>query len=115
MDKRIKEDRDKLLEAAKASHDPTVKQALDKLLFTVQLAHDNDFIHWANVSTYSSGCTITIPKIEHTTTFQLAWNDMEMQIFSMEFQVATMEYGHLYDARTPMPGMILQKENNYHQ
>ena len=112
MDKRIKEERDELLEAAKASNDPTVKQALDKLLFVVKLAHDSEFVHWANEGTYSSGCTVTIPSMEHTTTFQLTWNDEVMQVFSMEFIVATFEFGHLYDTNTPMPGVILQKENN---
>ena len=112
MDKRIKEERDQLLEAAKASKDPTVKQALEKLLFTVQLAHDDEFVHWANAGTYSSGCTVTVPRTNNTTTFQLTWNDEQIQVFSMEFMVATFEYGHLYDSRSPMPGVILQKENN---
>lgn len=112
MDKRIKEDRDRLLEAAKVSKDPTVKEALNKLLFTVQLAHDEEFVEWANAATFTSGCTVTVPRSEHTTTFQLAWNDAEMQVFSMEYQVATFEYGHLYDMNTPMPGIILKKDLN---
>ena len=112
MDRRLKEERDRLLEAAKISKDPTVKEALNKLLFTVQLAHDDEFVEWAGTATYTSGCTITIPKSEHQTTFQLAWNDDTMQVFSIEYQVASFEYGHLYDTNTPMPGVILKKENN---
>ena len=112
MDKRQKEERDELLEAAKVSKDPTVKQALDRLLFTVALAHDQEFVHWANEGTYSSGCTITIPSTEHQTTFQLTWNDEAMQVFAMEFQVATFNYGNLYNANSPMPGVILKKELN---
>ena len=111
MDKRQKEERDQLLEAAKASKNPTIIAALDKLLFAVALAHDEEFIHWASTATYSSGCTITVPRSEHNTTFQLAWNDAKMQVFSMDYQVETFEYGHLYDQRTPMPGVILKKEN----
>lgn len=112
MDKRQKEERDLLLEAAKKSKDPTVKSALDKLLFTVALAHDDEFIHWASEGHFSSGCTVTVPSSDHTTTFQLCWNDAEIQIFSMEYQVATFEYGHLYDHNSPMPGIILKKELN---
>lgn len=112
MEKRQKEERDRLLEAAKASNNETVKEALDKLLFTVALAHDEEFIQWASVGTYSSGCTVTIPAIEHATTLQLAWNDEKLQIFAMEFCVETLEYGHLFDERTPMPGVILRKDLN---
>jgi len=112
MDKRLKEERDRLLEAAKASKDPTVKEALDKVLFVTKLAHDEEFVEWANSAYFSSGCTVTVPAREHTTTFQLAWNDFEMQVFSMEYRVAKFEYGHLYDTNTPMPGIILQKDLN---
>lgn len=111
MDKQQQEERDRLLEAAKASKDATVKEALNKLLFTVSLAHDEEFIEWASAGTYSSGCTITVPARDQATTFQLAWNDSAMQVFSMPFQVATFEYGHLYDQLTPLPGVILQKDN----
>ena len=41
MDKKSVDD---LLEAAKISNDPTVKQALDKLLFVVSIAHDKEYI-----------------------------------------------------------------------
>ena len=111
MDKRQKEERDQLLEAAKKSKDPTVKSALDKLLFTVALAHDEEFIHWASIGHYSSGCTVTVPSSNHNTTFQLTWNDEEMQVFSMEYMVETFEFGHLYDDNSPMPGVILTKED----
>jgi len=112
MDKRQKEERDQLLEAAKVSKNPTVEEALDKLLFTVALAHDQEFVHWASEGTYSSGCTITVPRTEHQTTFQLTWNDEAMQVFAMEFQVATFNFGHLYHTNCPMPGVVLKKDNN---
>ena len=112
MDRWHKEQRDRLLEAAKISKDPTVQGALEKLLFTVSLAHDEEFVDWANQATYSSGCTVTVPRSDTQTTFQLAWNDYQMQVFSFAYCVETFEYGHLYDTNTPMPGVILKKDLN---
>ena len=104
------EQRDQLLETAKVSKDPTVKAALEKLLFTVSLAHDKEYITWANESYFQSGCSITIPAMEHATTFQLHWDDVKMQIFSMEFQIMQFDYGHLYNKSDPIPGVYLLKD-----
>ncbi len=107
------EQRDKLLETAKLSKNPTVKAALEKLLFAVSLAHDKEYITWANGSYYQAGCTITIPAMEHATTFQLHWGDKRMQIFSTEYQVMEFEYGHLYNQTDPIPGVYLIKESQF--
>lgn len=111
MNRYLKDERDRILAAATASKDPTVKQALDKLIFTVSLAHDQEFIDWASTAVFTSGCTITIPATEQSVTYQLTWNDSEMQVFSMPFQTSVFEYGHLYDVDSPMPGVILKKDN----
>lgn len=113
MNKEQKEKRDELMEAAKVSKDPTVTKALEKLLFAVSLAHNEDYIKWANQGTFHSGCTITIPATEHTTTYQLTWNDETMQVFSIEYQVASIQYGHIYDQKDPIPGIILIEDKNF--
>lgn len=104
--------RDQLLEAAKVSNDPTVKMALEKLLFTVSLAHDKEYIEWADKSHFQSGCTITVPSMSHDTTFSLTWNDTQIQVFSIEHQIVMFPYGHLYNVNDPLPGVILNPELN---
>ena len=97
---------DELLEAAKRSTDPTVKQALNKLLFVTSLAHDKEYVERSNQYHFHSGCTITVPHADHTT-FQMVWNDKEIAIHSMEYQYCQFKYGNMLSDKTPLPGMIL--------
>lgn len=112
MDKRIKENRDQLLDIAKVSKDPTVQKALNKLLFTVSLAHDKEYIALNDSIYYHSGCTITIPAREHQTIMQLIWNNEKIQIFSIEYKIQTFNYGNITKIGNPLPGIVLIEEKN---
>ena len=113
MDKKIKENHDKLLEVAKTSKNPTVQNALKKLLFTVSLAHNKEYIELENLMIYHSGCTITIPKRDHFTVIQLTWNNEKIQVYSEPYQVQTFNYGHLAKLPGVFPGITLKEEQNY--
>lgn len=103
---------DELLEAAKISHNRSVKQALDKLLFTVSIAHDKEYIERANDYYFHSGCTITIPQVAENVTMQLVWNDEEIAVRSTEHCFAQFKYGSMIEENDPVPGIILQEERN---
>ena len=100
---------DELLEAAKASTDPTVKQALNKLLFVTSIAHDKDYIENASKYAFHSGCSITIPSANHTT-LNVMWNNDEIAIHGMEYQWIQFKYGQILNDKTPLPGVILVED-----
>lgn len=104
---------DKLLEAAKTSHNSAVKQALDKLLFTVSIAHDKAYIERANQYHFHSGCTITIPRSDTDTTMSLVWNNEEMGVHSKGHCFTQFRYGDMVAEHDPVPGVILTEDKNY--
>jgi hypothetical protein len=106
---------DELLTAAKTSDDPTVKQALDKLLFVVSIAHDGDYIERANRYHYHNGCSITVPRTHENFTMTLAWNGEDMSVRTRDYQESHFRHGHLLQAGDPVPGIILVEERNYKQ
>lgn len=110
MDKRIKENHNQLLEVAKISKDPAVQTALNKLLFTVSLAHNKKYIELSNLLCYHSGCTITIPSRNAFTTIQLTWNNEKIQVYTEPYQIQTFNYGHLAKRGSPFPGIILKEK-----
>lgn len=119
MSKKREEQIDQLLQTAKISKDPTVRQALEKLCFTVALAHDREYIEGSGLY-HTSGCCITVPARTEDTTFQLTWNNAEMQIFSMAYQVASFQYGDIIEmtnggrkTTAPLPGIILVEDKLY--
>jgi len=103
---------DELLEAAKASNDPTVKQALHKLLFVTSLAHDKDYIERASMYHFHSGCTVTIPRSDYTT-LSIVWNDEDVAIHTTDYQYVQFRYGNLINENTPLPGVVLIEDRNY--
>ena len=113
MNKKNKENVDQLLEAAKVSDNQAVKQALDKLLFTVSLAHSKAYIEAANNYHFHSGCSITIPRSEQDITMSLVWNDNEIAVRTMEHCYQQFTYGNLIDENSPLPGIYLVEDRNY--
>ncbi len=107
--------KDRLLEAARISNDPTVQQALDKLLFVVSIAHDADYIERANTYAFHNGCTITVPRTEENFTMTLLWNEETISVRTRNCQYAEFRHGHLLQQGDPLPGMILNEERNYEQ
>ena len=104
---------DELLEAAKTSHNSAVKQALDKLLFTVSIAHSKAYIENANQYHFHSGCTLTVPRSDTDTTMNLVWNDEEIGVHSMEHCFVQFRYGNIIQKDDPVPGVILIEDRNY--
>jgi len=104
---------DQLLEAAKTSHNRAVKQALDKLLFTVSITHSKAYIEDANQYNFHSGCTVTVPRSDSDVTMSLVWNDKEIAIHSMNHCYTQFTYGNLIEKDDPMPGVFLIEEKNY--
>ena len=103
---------DELLEAAKVSTDPTVRQALNKLLFVTSIAHDQEYVERANLYYFHSGCTVTIPYAENLT-MNLVWNDEDIAVHTTEYQYATFKYGQMLYEHAPLPGIILIEDRNY--
>ena len=103
---------DQLLEAAKTSHNGAVKQALDKLLFTVSIAHSTAYIKDANEYHFHSGCTITVPRSDNDITMSLVWNDNEIAVHSRNYCYTQFTYGNLIEKDDPMPGVFLIEEKN---
>jgi hypothetical protein len=106
---------DELLTAAKVSNDETVKQALDKLLFVVSIAHDKDYIERANTYAFHSGCTITVPRSEENFTMTLLWNEETISVRTRDYQYGELRHGHMLQQGDPVPGMVLNEERNYQQ
>ena len=104
---------DELLEAAKASHNSAVKQALDKLLFTVSIAHSTAYIEDANNYYFHSGCTVTVPKSDSDTTMNIVWNDVEVGVHSVGHCFVQFKYGHMINKDDPIPGVYLIEDRNY--
>lgn len=104
---------DELLEAAKTSHNGAVKQALDKLLFTVSIAHSTAYIEDANNYHFHSGCTLTVPRSDTDTTMSLAWNNEEIGVHSMGHCFVQFRYGSTLQKDDPVPGVILIEDKNY--
>ena len=102
-----------IIEAAKTSHNTEVKQALEKLLFTVSMANSKAYIEDANSYHVPSGCTISIPKSEQDITMSLVWNDEEMAVRTMEHCYMQFTYGHLLNKDDPLPGVYLIEDRNY--
>lgn len=106
---------DELLEAAKISNDPTVKQALDKLLFVVSIAHEKDYIERANSYHFHSGATITVPGTHDNFTMTVIWNNESIAIRTRDYQHTEFKYGHLLQKGDPVPGVILVEDRNYQE
>ena len=110
MDKKSVDD---LLEAAKISNDPTVKQALDKLLFVISIAHDKEYIKRANSYHFHSGCSITVPNTHENFTMSMVWNHEHIAIHARDYQFTEFKFGHMLQDGDPVPGVILIEDRNY--
>lgn len=113
MNKKNKESVDQLLEAAKISNNSAVKQALNKLLFTVSIAHSKAYIEDANNYHFHSGCTVTVPRSDTDITMSLVWNDKEIAVRTMEHCYTQFNYGNIIEKDDPLPGVFLIEDKNY--
>ena len=76
--------RRELFELALNSSDATVKQAMEKLLFTVTLAHGNAETENFRLHTYHYGIGVGVPANDEMTTIHVAWENDKFSLRSTE-------------------------------